>query len=140
MNFALPILLVLLLLSGCGAVGPECDSLDARNSVLKIASDDNNNALANYAARNSSVIEAKTNSARTEAEKTEIWKTAAQGASYALDETISTNSTSKDKRSVTCSGLLSATVEDATAQKQIDFKVEETPDGRVSVSVSPFQF
>lgn len=135
-----PALLVLLLLSGCGGVEPECDSIDARNSVLKIASDDSNNALANYAARNSSVVEAKTNNARTEAEKSEIWKKAAQRASYALDDAISTNSTSKDKRSVTCSGLLSATVEDATAQKQVDFKVEETPEGKVSVSVSPFQF
>lgn len=60
-----PALLVLLLLSGCGGVEPECDSIDARNSVLKIASDDSNNALANYAARNSSVVEAKTNNARS---------------------------------------------------------------------------
>jgi hypothetical protein len=28
----------------------------------------------------------------------------------------------------------------ATAQKQVDFKVEQTPDGNVSVSVRPFQF
>jgi hypothetical protein len=41
---------------------------------------------------------------------------------------------------VTCSGLLFATVEDATAQKQVDFKVEQAPDGTLSVSVSPFQF
>ena len=86
------------------------------------------------------MVEAKTNNARTEAEKSEIWKKAAQRASYALDDAISTNSTSKDKRSVTCSGLLSATVEDATAQKQVDFKVEETPEGKISVLVSPFQF
>jgi hypothetical protein len=31
-------------------------------------------------------------------------------------------------------------VEDATAQKQVGFKVEQTPDGNVSVSVSAFQF
>lgn len=134
-----PTLLTLLLLSGCGGVGPECGSLAARDSVVKIVSDDNN-ALANYAARNSSVVEAKANSARTETEKPEIWKIAAQGASYTLDDAVSTNSTSKDKRSVTCTGLLSATVDDATAQKQVDFKVEETPAGKVSVSVSPFQF
>ena len=108
--------------------------------MVKIVSDNNNNALANYAARNSSVVEAKANSARTEAEKSEIWKIAAEGASYTLDDAISTNSTSEDKRSVTCSGLLAATVDDATAQKQVDFKVEETPDEKVSVSVSPFQF
>ena len=108
--------------------------------MVKIVSDNNNNALANYAARDSSVVEAKANNARTEAEKSEIWKVAAQGASYALDDAISTNSTSKDKRSVTCSGLLSAKVDDATAQKQVDFEVEETQDGKVSVSVRSFQF
>ena len=42
-----------LLLSSCGCAGPECGSLDTRNSVVKIISDDNNNALVNYAANNS---------------------------------------------------------------------------------------
>lgn len=131
---------VFLLLSGCDGTAPECDSQDARNSVVRIVSGDSNNALVNYAAKNSSVVEARLNKASTEAEKLAIWETARQGASYKLCETISTNSTSKDGRAVTCSGLLSATVEDATAQKQVDFKVEQTPDGNVSVSVSPFQF
>lgn len=135
-----PTLLAFFLLSGCGGAGPECGSLAARASVVKIVSDDNNNALANYAARNSSVVEAKAENARTETERSEIRKIAAQAASYALDDAIRTNSTSKDKRSAMCSGLLSATVDDATAQKQVDFKVEKTPDGKVSVSVSPFQF
>jgi hypothetical protein len=35
---------------------------------------------------------------------------------------------------------LSATVDDATAHKQVDFKVEQTQDGNVSVSVTPFKF
>jgi hypothetical protein len=108
--------------------------------VVKIASGDSNNALVNYAAKNSSVVEARVNKASTEAEKLTIWETARQGAAYKLGEEISTNSKSKDGRAVTCSGLLSATVEDATAHKQVDFKVEQTPDGNVSVSVSPFQF
>jgi hypothetical protein len=132
--------LVLLSLSGCGGAEPECDSLDMRNSVVKIVSDDSNNALANYAAKNSSMVEARANNASTEAEKSAIRQKAAQGASYRLGDAISTNSKSKDKRALTCSGLLSATVDDATAQKQVDFKVEQTPDGKVSVSVSPFQF
>ena len=131
---------ILLLLSGCGGAEPECDSLDTRNSVVKIVSDDSNNALVNYAAKNSSVVEARVNNASTEAEKLAIWEKARQGAPYMLGGAISTNSKSKDKRAVTCSGLLSATVEDATAHKQVDFKVEQTPDGKVSVSVSPFQF
>lgn len=133
-------LAVLLLLSGCGAAEPECDSLDTRNSVVKIVSGDNNNALVNYAAKNSSVVEARVNKASTEAEKLAIWETVRQGAAYKLGEAISTNSKGKDKGAVTCIGLLSATVEDATAQKQVDFKVEQTPDGNISVSVSPFQF
>jgi len=131
---------VLLLLSGCGGAEPECDSLDTRNSVVRIVSGDSNNALVNYAAKNSSVVEARVNRASTEAEKLTIWETARQGASYKLGEEISANSKSKDGRAVTCSGLLSATVEDATAHKQVDFMVEHTPDGNVSVSVSPFQF
>jgi hypothetical protein len=130
----------LLLLSGCGGTVPECDSLYTRNSVLKIVSGDSNNALVNYAAKNSRVVEAMVNNANTEAEKSAIWEKARQGASYRLDDATSTNSKGIYKRAVTCSGLLYATVEDATAQKQLDFKVEQTPDGKVSVSVSPFQF
>ena len=130
----------LLLLSGCGGAGPDCDSMDARNSVIKIVSGDSNNALVTYAAKNSSVVEAMINHADTGAEKSAIWEKARQGASYRLDDTISTNSRSKDERAVNCSGLLYATVEDATAEKQVDFEIERTPDGKVSVSVNPFQF
>jgi hypothetical protein len=37
--------------------------------------------------------------------------------------------------------LLSVTVGgDTTAQKEVDFKVEQTKDGATSVSVSPFLF
>ena len=129
------------MLSGCGGAEPECDSLDTRNLVVKIVSGDSNNALVNYAAKNSSVVQARVNKASTEAEKLTIWETARQGAAYKLGETTSTNLKSKDRGgAATCSGSLSATVEDATAQKQVDFKVEQTPDGNVSVSVSPFQF
>jgi hypothetical protein len=129
---------VLLLLSGCGETGPECGSLEARNSVLKIVSDDSGNALVGYAAKNSSAVEASVNRASTEAEKSAIWEKARRNAAYRLDDTIRTNS--RSRRAVTCSGLLFATIEDATAQKQVDFKVEQAPDGKVSVSVSPFQF
>ena len=130
----------MLLLSGCSGAEPECDSLDTRISVVKIIADDSNNALVSYAAKNSSAVEARVNGASTEDEKSAIWDKARQGASYRLDDTIITNSKSRYKRAVTCSGLLSATIEDATAQKQVDFKVEQAPDGKVSVSVSPFQF
>jgi hypothetical protein len=131
---------ILLLLGGCGVEGPECDSPDVRNSVLKIMSDDRNNALADYAARNSSVIAATVGNAGTEAEKVAILEKARQGAAYRLDDAISTNSRSNAARAVTCSGVLYATVEDVTVQKQLDFRLQEAADGKVSISVSPFQF
>ena len=131
---------VLLLLSGCGEATPECDSLNTRNTVIKIISDDSHNALVNYAAKNSSVVAAMVSNANTQAEKSAILEKARQDAAYRLDDTIRTNSINKANRAVTCTGLLYATVEDATAQKQVDFKVEQTADGNVLVSVSPFQF
>jgi hypothetical protein len=131
---------ILLLLGGCGVEGPECDSPGVRNSVLKIMSDDRNNALADYAARNSNVIAATVGNAGTEAEKVAILEKAKQGAAYRLDDAISTNSRSNAARAVTCSGVLYATVEDVTVQKQLDFRLQEAADGKVSISVSPFQF
>jgi hypothetical protein len=131
---------VLLLLSGCGEATPECDSLNARNTVVKVISDDSNNALVNYAAKNSSAIAAMVSNANTEVEKLAILEKARQDAAYRLDDTIRTNSINKAKRAVTCTGLLYATVDDTTAQKEVDFKVEQTADGKISISVSPFQF
>jgi hypothetical protein len=82
---------VFLLLSGCGGTEPECDSLDTRNSVVKIVSDDNNNALVNYAAKNSSSVAAMVDD-KSEAEKSAIWEKARQAAVYRLDDTILMNS------------------------------------------------
>lgn len=132
----------MLLLSGCGdaSPGPECGSPDARNSVVRIISDDSNNALVDFAAKNSSAVAARAGNASTEAEKLAIWEQARQGAAYRLDDVIRTNSTSKALGASACSGLLYATVEDATVEKEVDFKVQQTPDGKVSISVSPFQF
>jgi hypothetical protein len=130
---------VLLLLSGCG-LEPECDSLDTLNSVVKIISDDSNNALVNYAVRNSSSVAAMVSHTNTETEKLAIWEKARQGAVYRLDDTILTNSRNRATRAVTCSGLLYVTVGDTIAEKQIDFKVQRTTDGKMSVSVGPFLF
>lgn len=131
---------VLLLLIGCGGAAPECDSSDTRNSVLKFFSDNPDNALVSYAAKYSKAVQARENNASTESEKLAFLEKARRGASYSLGDAISTNSKSKDRRTATCSGLLSVTVEDTTAQKQVDFKVEQMSGGKVSVSVSPFQF
>jgi hypothetical protein len=128
-----------LLLSSCGGAGPECGSLDTRNSVVKIASDDNNNALVNYAVKNSSSVAAMVDT-KSEAEKLGIWEKARQGAVYRLDDTIFMNSRNRAAQEVTCSGLLYVTVADVTAQKEVGFKVKQTPDGKIIVSVNPFLF
>ena len=58
----LPRFSVLLLLSCCGEAEQEaeqeCRSLDTRSSVLKIFSDDENNALVTFALKNSSSLDA----------------------------------------------------------------------------------
>jgi hypothetical protein len=131
---------VFLLLSGCGEAGPECDSVNIRNSIVKSVSDDNNNALLNYAIRNSNSITGNLSIAKSEDDKLAIWDKAKRGAVYTLDEAIRMKSRSQAARSVTCSGLLSVTVAETTAQKEVEFKVEQTTDGKVSVSVSPFLF
>jgi hypothetical protein len=116
----------LALLSGCGAT-PECDSFETRNAVLQAVSDDHNNALGKYAANNSS-------DAGTEPEKSK------QRPLYRLGETIVTTSTSEDKQTLKCSGSISVTVGDTKASKEVNFTVQQSSDGKVSVSVAPFQF
>ncbi|WP_136623347.1 hypothetical protein [Bradyrhizobium centrolobii] len=74
----------------------------------------------------------------TEAKKLALLEKASQGAAYRLDDAIRTNSRSKAKRAVTCTGLY-VTVEDVTAQKEVEFKVEQAAGGKISISVSPFQ-
>lgn len=130
----------LLLLSGCGGAKPECNSADTRASVIKIVSGDSKNPLVDYAVKNSGALHKKQSAAGSEADKSALLEKARQGAVYRLSETITTNSTSKDKRTVTCSGTMFATVEGDIVQKQVDFKVEQGADGKLAVSVSPFQF
>ena len=127
-------------LSSCGGAGPECDSLDTRNSVVRIVSDDNNNKLVNYAAKNSSSVAAMVSDTKSEAEKLRIWEKARQSAVYRLDDTILMNSRNQAAQEVTCTGLLYVTVADATAQKEIEFRVKQTADGKIIVSVNPFLF
>jgi hypothetical protein len=131
-----------LLLSSCGGAGPECGSLDTdtRNSVVKIVSDDSNNKLANYAVKNSSSVAAMVAGTKSEAEKLEIWEKARQGAVYRLDDTILMNPSNRTGQEVTCIGLLYVTVADVTAQKEVEFKMKQTADGKIIVSVNPFCF
>jgi hypothetical protein len=129
-----------LLLSSCGGAGPECGSLDTRNSLVKIVSDDTNNKLVNYAVENSSSVAAMVGDAKSEAEKSAILEKARQGALYRLDDTILMKSRNRAAQEVTCIGILYVTVADVTAEKGVEFKVKRTPDGKIIVSVNPFLF
>jgi hypothetical protein len=57
-----------------------------------------------------------------------------------LDDTVLTNSINRSSQEVTCSGLLYVTIADATAQKEVEFKLKQTADGKIIVSVNPFLF
>jgi hypothetical protein len=120
----------LIFLGGCDAK-PACDSFETRNAVLKTVSEDHKNALAEYAAKSSNL--AKSSDANSEAEKSK------QQPLYVLGEKIVTTSTSKDKRTLKCSGSISATVGDTKAAKEVNFTVQQS-DGKIAVSVEPFQF
>jgi hypothetical protein len=128
----------LLLLSGCGDVGPDCATPEARNSVLKSVADDRSNRLVNFAVDNSDTVAELLSHAKAEAEKSAIRDKAKQDAVYSLDDTIVVNSRNKD--AALCTGLLSIRIGDTTVQKDVDFRVEQTADGKTSVSVKPFQF
>jgi hypothetical protein len=132
---------VLLLLGGCGGPELECDSAESRNAVVRIVSDNIDNALVNYAVKDSNSVAAMVSDAKSEAEKSAILEKARRTAAYVLDDTIRMRSRNRSARSVECSGILSVTVgSDTTAQKEIDFKVQQASDGAISVSVSPFLF
>jgi hypothetical protein len=128
------------LLGGCGGAAPECDSPDSRQSVVKIVSDNHDNALVNYAIENSSSVAAMVSDAKSDAEKSAILQNAKRAAIYVLGDTIATKSRERAARTVTCNGLLAVTVAETTAQKEVEFKVERTADGAMVVSVSPFLF
>lgn len=129
---------LLLLLSGCGDVGPECGSPDARNSVIRSVADNRNNPLVNFAVDNSDSIEAMLKTAKADAEKSAIREKAKQDAVYSLDDTIVLNS--KTSGVASCTGLMSVRIGDTTAQKEVEFKVEQAAEGKISVSVKPFAF
>ena len=240
-QFAVPLLAVFafaVALSSCGEAESDCDSFETRNSVIRIAADDDHAALVNYAIQNSSAVAEMVNNsasakarsanlarmeavndewakindrigeikneyqtkfrfweednekqgtkptaherdsmlgrmeqqsndaispyikrldalqeerahlhgeylkldAKAEAEKSVIWGTARQGAVFTLDDTILTNSRNRVTRAVTCSGLVYVKVGDTTAQKEVEFKVEQRPGGKTLVSVNRFMF
>jgi len=136
---------VLLLLSGCGEAEQEaeqCRSLDARSSVVKIFSDDENNALVTFALKNSSSLDAMMNASKSEMEQFAILDNAKRGAVYSLGGTILMKSKDRATGEVTCNGVLSVTALDTSAEKEIEFRVKQTAstDRTPLISVSPFLF
>jgi len=115
---------LLLLSSGCSAK-LECDSIETRQAVLQFISDDKNNPLLDYAARNS-------NAGSQDRERAKPL--------YQLGQRIVTAETSQDKSTLKCSGPLSVSVGDLKATKEVNFTVQQSAEGKLSVSVEPFQF
>ena len=123
----------LLLLGGCeNTPKPECDSFETRSAVLQTVSSDHGNHLEKFAAGHSD--EAKSGGANPAASKPDPQPL------YTLGEKMVTLSSSDDKRTLKCSGALSATVGDAKATKEVNFTVQQASDGKITVSVEPFQF
>ncbi|MBV9459533.1 MAG: hypothetical protein JO141_18715, partial [Bradyrhizobium sp.] len=60
---------VLLLLSGCGEAEPDCNSADSRAAVIGSVSGNSNNALVDYAVKNSDALKTKVSATSTEADK-----------------------------------------------------------------------
>ena len=106
--------------------------------MLKSVEDDRNNRLLNFAIDNSDTVAELLSHAKADTDKAAIKDKAKQGAVYSLDDTIVVNS--KNKGAAMCTGLLYVRVGDTTVQKEIDFRVEQVADGKISVSVTPFQF
>ena len=119
---------IIMSLAGCDPK-PECDSPETRKAILDIVSDDHRNPLVEFAARNST---AKNSTAKASLENNKPL--------YLLGEKIVTTSSSNQKRTLQCSGAISVTVGDVKASKEIEFSVQKAVDGKLSVSVTPFQF
>jgi hypothetical protein len=118
-----------IVLGGCDAK-PECDYFETRNAVLQAVSDDHNNALGEYAAKNSTTA----SDAGSEAEKSR------RLPFHVLGKKMVTTSISNNKRTLRCSGSLSVSVGVTKASKEVDFTVQQSSDGKIAVSVDPFQF
>jgi hypothetical protein len=103
--WALPFLVFL---GACG-VKPECDTFAARDAVLKAVSNDRNNSLAKYAEKSATVADHGDANPEPAKSKKPI---------YELGNKIVTESTGRDKRTLSCSGSMSVTVGDAKATKR----------------------
>ena len=120
---------VLFLLGGCEAK-PECDSAETRSAVLEAVENDHTNTLGEYAANHST----------TASDKSEKADASRRQPIYVLGDQLFTMSTSDHKQTLKCSGALSVTVGDTKATKEVDFTVQRSADGKLAISVEPFQF
>ena len=126
-TFALRSYAVLFFLCGCGP-RIECDSSETREAVLKAVSDDHSNALGKFAATDSIAQPSGSNSKES------------KEPLYMLGEQIVTTSTFAGKRTSMCRGAISVIVGKTKATKEIEFTVQQSKGGELSVSVVPFQF
>lgn len=126
-----------LILSSACCAQPECDSIEARKAVLELMSGDSQNPLVDYAIRNSS---ADRGARDTKAAAADSKKHAEAKPLYELGQRMVVTSTSKDKSTVKCSGAISVSVGDIKATKELNYTVQQSSDGKLSVSVEPFQF
>ena len=115
---------ILLLLTGCGGAEPECDTIETRQAVLQAVSDDHNNPLVAFAERDSTMKAALKDSKPL----------------YQLGQKIVTTAAKDGKKTLQCSGGISVSVGDTKATKEIEFSVQRSSDGNISVAVVPFQF
>jgi hypothetical protein len=115
---------ILLLLTGCGGAEPECDTIETRQAVLQAVSDDHNNPLVAFAERDSTMKAALKDSKPL----------------YQLGQKIVTTAAKDGKQTLQCSGGISVSVGDTKATKEIEFSVQRSSDGNISVAVVPFQF
>jgi hypothetical protein len=128
--WSLPLLIIS---SSCWAK-PACDSLATRKAVLQYFEGDAQNPLVEYAVKNAtSGKEARQAKPKNSAQ-------ANTRPLYLLGERIVTASTSRDRLTLKCSGPLSVAVSDIKATKELIFTVQQAKDGKLSVSVEPFQF
>lgn len=126
----------LFLFPAAGFASPTCDSIETRKAVLDFIASDGSNRLANFAAKNNSASgKPKIGSKSSKSKKPE-----SETPFYELGQKFVTTGTTKDKLTVKCSGGLSASIGDTKATKEIEFTVQQAKDGKLSVSVEPFQF
>jgi hypothetical protein len=123
------------LVPAASIASPACDSIETRKALLDFVLSDGSNRLADFAAKNNSVNGSSRNETVAKSKRPESHR-----PFYELGQKFVTTGKTKDRLTVRCSGALSASVGDTKATKEIDFTVQQTKDGALSVSVEPFQF